>query len=99
MYNLFFFLELETPIEFTDDVLPGCLDTNSDTDYDDVLITGYGITSKRLFNPRTGEFTKGELSRFLKELEYKDVSNQIEKCLKNRSIICSKSINKKERYC
>ena len=93
-------LELETPIEFTNDVLPGCLDTNSETAYDDVLITGYGLTSKVLINPKTGEKYTGDISRFLKELEYKDVSNQHETCSTYKGIICvNTSNNEKERYC
>ena len=91
-------LELETPIEFTDDVLPGCLDTNPYTAYDDVLIVGYGLTSKPERNQNTGETYEGEPSRFLKQLDYKDISNQNEKCSRNKRIICANSNNEKERY-
>ena len=97
---LFFFylLELENPIEFTDNVLPGCLDTNSYTIYDDVLIVGNGATSKTLLNPITGERHDGQMSRFNKQLEYKDISNKDEKCERYRSMICADSNDRGERY-
>ena len=98
MKSIFFYLlELESPIEFTNDVLPGCLDTNFGAAYDDVLVAGYGQTSKVLINPSTNERHDGEISRFLKELEYKDISSQVEKCSRYRVLIC---VNRKEeRYC
>ena len=67
-YIFFDLLKLERPLEFTDDVLPRCLDTNSYIDY--------GQTK----------------SKFLKELKYKDISNQVKLCSKERD-------NERKRYC
>lgn len=62
------------------------------------MITGYGITSKVLQERITGKTYKDDLSRYLKELEYKDISNETEKCSRHRGILCVNSNNEDERY-
>ena len=82
-------IELEQPLEFTETVLPGCLDTEkARKSYGDVVITGYGLTSKVMLDRRTGEVQKGSVSRFLKELDYKDTSESAEKCETLKGILC-----------
>ena len=85
-------LELEEPLEFTDTVLPGCLDNQkAKSNYGDVVITGYGLTSKVILDMNTGEpVAKGSVSRWLKELDYKDISDsgEMERCEKFKGILC-----------
>ena len=65
-----------------------------------MLLTGYGITSKLKIDPKTGVQTYDSgISRFLKEVEYKDTSDQVEKCSNDSGIICADSKIKGERYC
>ena len=83
-------LELEQPLEFTETVLPGCLDTEkARKSYGDVVITGYGLTSPWMFDRRTGQLVQeGSVSRFLKELDYKDISESTEACKTLKGILC-----------
>ena len=52
------------------------------------MITGYGVISELTVDSR-GETNYGLLSRFLKQLEYKDNSNEVERCSLNKGIICA----------
>lgn len=83
-------LELEQPLEFTETVLPGCLDTEkARKSYGDVVITGYGLTSKVKLDRRTGQpVQESSVSRFLKELDYEDISESAEKCETLKGILC-----------
>ena len=63
------------------------------------MLAGYGLTSKVIIDQRTGEKHEGEISRFLKQLEYKDISNQVDRCSEYKGILCVDTINHEERYC
>lgn len=89
-------LELESPIEFNDEILPACLDTVPDkTDYGDTLVlTGYGSDEKIVSNRTSGEsIISGKASRFLKEVAYKDISRNYEICKDNPGLLCVDSVN------
>lgn len=88
-------LELESPINFTNYVLPGCLDTNINKDYGrSIMLVGYGLTAKVIKNSKTGDIVqRGLKSRYLKELEYKDISGSVSKCYLYRSLLCVDSVN------
>ena len=59
-------LELDSPIDFEKDstIGPGCIDPNSAKFYEsNVMITGFGLTSKVIINLKTGDVQRGEPSR------------------------------------
>lgn len=96
-------IELEEPLEFSETVLPGCLDTESARqNYGDIIATGFGLTSKLVIDPLTGRLVyTPSVSRFLKEVDYKDVSETEERCQDFKSNICvdSKSPGTEESVC
>ena len=96
-------LELEEPLEFSSTVLPGCLDTQSDRkNYGDVVATGFGVTSKVVFDPKTGMPVKmSSASRFLKQLDNVDISENDQRCYDFKSSLCvdSKSSGTSESVC
>ena len=83
-------IKLEKPLELSQTVLPGCLDTEkARKSYGDLVITGYGVTSKRIFDIKNRrEIGVPSSSRFLKELGYKDISESGEKCQSIPGILC-----------
>ena len=83
-------IKLEKPLELSQTVLPGCLDTEkARKSYGDVVITGYGLTSKPIVDRKQGrEIGNPSNSRFLKELGYKDISESDEKCRGSPGILC-----------
>ena len=83
-------LELEQPLSLSDTILPGCLDTErARKNYGDVVIAGYGLTTKVIVDMRNGEpLGKYSSSRFLKELDYKDISETGKKCESFKGILC-----------
>ena len=95
-------LELKNPIQFSKKLLPACLNDNLDENYGSpILITGFGVTDKILFDPSTDEIIKGNPSKYLKEINYKDVSNKStsKKCKIDDGIICIDSIKENESFC
>ena len=94
-------LELEKPLSFGSGVLPGCLDMqNSSRSFGDLVATGYGFTSKFVLYHG---FPVGspKSSRFLKELESKDISSTEPRCQTFKDTICidSKSAGTDESIC
>lgn len=87
-------LELEEPLNLTERIAPACLDNEkARKNYGNVVITGYGVTSKVIVDMRTGQpISKPVGSRFLKELDYKDISETGEKCQRFKGILCVDSL-------
>ena len=96
-------LELEEPLEFSSTVLPGCLDMQRDRkNYGDVVATGFGLTSKLVIDPETDRAVKiPSASRFLKQLDNVDISENDQRCYDFKSSLCvdSKSSGTSESVC
>ena len=96
-------MELEEPLGFGNGVLPGCMDTqNSSRSYGHLIATGYGLKNKWVVDSDS-RFPVGivKFSRFLKELDYEDISSTEQRCLTYKDGICadSKSAGTEESIC
>lgn len=96
-------LELATPIQFNDYLQPGCIQNRPMDRYPNggVLSTaGFGLTEPFEYDSTDGSALPGQkLSRYLKEVELKDVSLRTPKCFYNKKLLCATSINKGESSC
>lgn len=96
-------LELVSPIQFDDLVQPGCIQAETMGSYPNggVLSTaGYGLYEPFEVDLQTGEvISNRKLSRYLKEVELKDVSAATKKCQNDKGLLCANSIIPGESSC
>ena len=96
-------LELSSPIQFTDYLQPGCIQSTPMSSYPNggVLSTaGFGLVDPFEEDSLTGRpVSPNKLSRHLKEVEVQDISATAKKCLADKSLVCVNSINEGESSC
>lgn len=94
-------VELERDLQFNSTVQPACLDTRKyRKNYGDVVATGFGHTSKLIFDPQTDSPVQvGSLSRFLRELDNVDISEIDAKCQESEDKICIDSKSTEQSVC
>lgn len=89
-------LELESPIDFNNEILPACLDTEPDRfDYGSSLILiGFGSDAKLVVNRTTNKRIQTvKASRHLKEVLYQDLSSSEKRCQNDPGKLCVDSMN------
>lgn len=100
MANDIALLELDSALTFSKRVQPACLDDISDNkDFgSNLMLAGYGVTSKVLYDPKKQRFIKSKPSRFLKNAEFQDVGwkKSSERCQKDKGLICVDSQKENE---
>lgn len=89
-------LQLAKPLNFNSSALPGCLDTqNVRKNYGDLVAIGFGFTSKLVIDQFGLPLNSPSYSRFLKEVDYQDISESEDRCQSNPNLICTNSKSKK----
>ena len=87
-------VELNNPIEFSNTVLPGCLETSKEAKFygnQGITAVGYGFFEK-LVQGYDGEIlVHRSPHRYLKEADYKDKSDVDPVCL-NHGLLCLNSV-------
>lgn len=96
-------VELENDIVFNEHVQPACLEREEAKNYagNNLLITGYGFTTQMKQDTKHHNQTQNKPSRYLKEADYKDVSNEedSERCKINKGIICVDAVKQPDSGC
>ena len=87
-------LELESPIAFSYDVGPGCLDTKARDLYPGMLtIVGWGSQQPPPFDMLYGEKPELNMSRWLKQNHLVDQSDKMGACKQDSTYICADNID------
>lgn len=92
-------LELSSPIKFGPDVSPACITKKIQNDFPAVNTAGFGLVHRLEVDPLTGQRRPGNVSRYLKDVDLKDVSSTAKKCQEQPKLFCADKINKGESSC